>query len=688
MTLYQIIRRLETFSLTLPNVRTASDGDVYAGLNDNPELKYGVFFVTQNTHQELEDMDRYGLTLFYIDRLDDTLEDNRLQIQSIGKEVLSVILRDFCEEYNIDFPTVNYTPFTQKFKDETAGVYAQITLDVIKGICADDFSDIISIYQTKTVNLTENGQFIVTPDESYTALEKVIINVDVECESYEQGFEDGFESGVTNQKNKLTSIYIDENGQYNRTDGFSSVTVNVPQSGGGDYQQGYEDGMEAQKALLSSITITTNGDYSYENGYSAITVNVPQSGGGDYQQGYEDGVEYQKSLLSSATFNQNGDYTLVNGWSAITIDVSGYTQEDLDNAYNQGYIDGIEDCKKTYLAVSETEISLSSSAQSKTIDVFSNTLWNVVDSPQWCTITPISGINDGSISITVSANTDFSREGTIILRTSDLTKTVQITLKQAGSYVPSDYALEPLTFEIVSGNTFSISAISSSDFIQYSKNKGEWTTFVSNTTVPVNAGDIVQIRGNNLTENGMNHHLDFDGGGSNCTYNVYGNIMSLVHPTDFSGLTTFSGSFSYIFLNNKKVISAENLVLPATTLSNLCYHSMFQDCSLTKAPSILPATTLSYHCYDQMFTNCQSLTTAPELPATTLADSCYYSMFNNCKSLNYIKCLATDISATRCTFDWVDNVAASGTFVKAAGMNDWPTGYNGIPNNWTIIDAS
>lgn len=142
MTLYNVIRYLENFALALPNVRTASDGDVYAALNDNPTLEYGVFFITQNTHQEFEQMDRYGLTLFYIDRLDGTLEDNRLQIQSIGKETLSTIIRDFCDEYDIDLPTMLYTPFTQKFKDLTAGVYVTIDLEIYKDSCYDDFTEV------------------------------------------------------------------------------------------------------------------------------------------------------------------------------------------------------------------------------------------------------------------------------------------------------------------------------------------------------------------------------------------------------------------------------------------------------------------------------------------------------------------------------------------------------------------
>lgn len=73
--------------------------------------------------------------------------------------------------------------------------------------------------------------------------------------------------------------------------------------------------------------------------------------------------------------------------------------------------------------------------------------------------------------------------------------------------------------------------------------------------------------------------------------------------------------------------------LPATTLANYCYQSMFATCtSLTTAPA-LPATTLADSCYWSMFYNCANLTTAPALPATTLANYCYNSMFDGCKSL-------------------------------------------------------
>jgi hypothetical protein len=115
---------------------------------------------------------------------------------------------------------------------------------------------------------------------------------------------------------------------------------------------------------------------------------------------------------------------------------------------------------------------------------------------------------------------------------------------------------------------------------------------------------------------------------------------------------------------------------------------MFEGCtSLTTAPK-LPATKLAEYCYSGMFWNCKSLVIAPELPATTLADKCYFQMFSGCTSLNHIKMLATDISASHCLYRWVYNVASTGTFIKHPNMNSLSTGENGIPNGWSVQNAS
>lgn len=126
--------------------------------------------------------------------------------------------------------------------------------------------------------------------------------------------------------------------------------------------------------------------------------------------------------------------------------------------------------------------------------------------------------------------------------------------------------------------------------------------------------------------------------------------------------------------------------LPATTLASSCYLNMFLSCSnLTTAPAQLPATTLADNCYSNMFARCSKLISAPVLPAETLVKNCYWHMFEDCTNLNSVTMLATDIAATGCLTNWMEGVAATGTFIKAASMESLPTdSASGIPEGWTV----
>jgi len=360
-------------------------------------------------------------------------------------------------------------------------------------------------------------------------------------------------------------------------------------------------------------------------------------------------------------------------------------------------------------------------------------------------------------------------------------------------FVPSE---NYLTFDITSSGTIVWKASTTATTvatISYSINGGEWTNITSSTagtSFNVSDGDKVRFKGNNARySTSTSNYNTFSG--STASFNLEGNIMSLIDDTIFDYKTTLDTGYTFNSLfRNTNVNNAENLILPATALASYCYGNMFYNCtslttapelpattlayncyqsmfanctslttppklpaitltyscycdmfggctslttapelpattlaiycyqnmfihckSLTSAPELpattlasncygymfygctsltvapeLPATTLTEHCYDSMFRGCTNLTTAPELPATTLRQYCYSSMFYDCTSLNSITCLATDISATDCTTNWVKDVASSGTFIKADGMNDWTIGSNGIPTNWTVED--
>ena len=213
-----------------------------------------------------------------------------------------------------------------------------------------------------------------------------------------------------------------------------------------------------------------------------------------------------------------------------------------------------------------------------------------------------------------------------------------------------DYSQDYLTFVPLASTTFQCSKA-----VSYSLDDGAtWTNLPANTATPsVHIGDKILWKAQ-LTTPGTFHS-------SIGRFNVEGNAMSLIYGDNFVGQTSLGRATLHdLFTNETRLISAENLVLPATTLTASCYSNMFQSCT--------------------------ALTAAPVLPAPTLVSSCYLQMFENCTSLKSITCLATDISALYCTNNWVSGVAATGTFTKASSMTGWTTGTSGIPSGWSVQD--
>ena len=175
--------------------------------------------------------------------------------------------------------------------------------------------------------------------------------------------------------------------------------------------------------------------------------------------------------------------------------------------------------------------------------------------------------------------------------------------------------------------------------------------------------------------------------GNNVCYQMFQNCITLPELKGqlFGAGTVLTNScFLSMFRSCSSLKTVPQGFLPATTLAEYCYQNMFHSTSIVSAPA-LPATTLAKGCYQSMF-NGAPFVQSPVLAAETLVSNCYQEMFRNCKSLNKITCYATSISATDCLKDWVNTVAAEGTFVKAASASSWPTGNSGIPTGWTVED--
>lgn len=231
-----------------------------------------------------------------------------------------------------------------------------------------------------------------------------------------------------------------------------------------------------------------------------------------------------------------------------------------------------------------------------------------------------------------------------------------------------DYSQDYLTFESKTDNNtiyWKVGGQLQAKTISASTDNGNtWTAYAATTggtiIATLNAGDKILLKGENSAYSISSQQNSFSSSGQ---FEAYGNIMSLVSGDTFENVTEVAPFvFQGLFNGCSGLTSAENLILPATTLASSCYNIMFY--------------------------NCANLTTAPELPAATLTEYCYGGMFVGCTSLNYVKCLATDISANSCTIAWLHNVAANGTFVKDATMSSWTTGSDGIPSGWTVQNNS
>lgn len=251
------------------------------------------------------------------------------------------------------------------------------------------------------------------------------------------------------------------------------------------------------------------------------------------------------------------------------------------------------------------------------------------------------------------------------------------------------YEEQYFTVEAVSAGTFNISRPTG---LYYSLNGGAWTA--ATTSMNLSSGDKVRFKGD---EEDIVPSQMFTG--NTMDFKVYGNIMSLGYPDDFSvnSLIPESGYFDMMFLGSTGLIDASNLIMP-TGVTESCYSRMFAGCtSLVSGPS-LPATTLAQVCYHYMFSGCTSLTEGPVISGTgpkTQALSPCMNMFEGCTALTAVTFLypfnySTDAWQLYFGYWHVDTtLPASGVFYKAPGA-DWgqPGEYwgEGVPAGWTIVD--
>ena len=157
---------------------------------------------------------------------------------------------------------------------------------------------------------TNTGELLeVVKDGGYTFTENKIIygkgelfksikvNVPDLNGSYDEGYTQGKIDGANEQKGKLESINITENGTYTKEDGYNHIEVNVADLNG-SYDEGYEQGQTDAAANARVLNVTENGNYlsKFSDPVAPTLVTGRYADGTDF---------YNYATLSNQVYNTN-----------------------------------------------------------------------------------------------------------------------------------------------------------------------------------------------------------------------------------------------------------------------------------------------------------------------------------------------------------------------------------------------
>ena len=190
MNIVQLNNFIEKIVSCTETVKSFYTNSVYECWNAE-EVKYGSISFCITKTQMRERTMTYDAIIYYGDRL---LEDksNRNAIWSDATQVIQSIIgtvNSVDGEITISYP-YNLTLFEQKFADELAGAYAEISIEVEGvGECGDllyGYEDEEGVKLESVVKtFTINGEYDIIPSDGFDAISdvKVIVNVPIQSKS-------------------------------------------------------------------------------------------------------------------------------------------------------------------------------------------------------------------------------------------------------------------------------------------------------------------------------------------------------------------------------------------------------------------------------------------------------------------------------------------------------------------------
>ena len=131
-----------------------------------------------------------------------------------------------------------------------------IIIPTADGFLNTNTGELLEVVKDGGYTFTEN-KIIYGEGELYKTIN---VNVPDLNGSYDEGYAQGKIDGANEQKGKLESINITENGTYTKEDGYNHIEVNVPDLNG-SYDEGYTQGQADVAANARVLNVTENGNY-------------------------------------------------------------------------------------------------------------------------------------------------------------------------------------------------------------------------------------------------------------------------------------------------------------------------------------------------------------------------------------------------------------------------------------------
>ena len=325
--------------------------------------------------------------------------------------------------------------------------------------------------------------------------------------SYSEGATQWLVAKTTDKYLQIVTWGVDENNNYSgivcdmlyRVENGVLIDVTDPAPGTsvGSTSMSFESAGGTQK-----VTVTSNEEWTASSSQSWCSV-TPTSGS---NSGYlsvtcsKNDAENQRTATITVTGKESGKTTVIN----VTQSPKSNSVIGLDDYDSDKDLDG--GGTTTYsLSVSPTSMSMLAVGESKTSSVTSNDSWTVSSNQSWCTVSPTSGSNNGSIKVTTAKNTSTSSRTAVITvkGANSGSKTITVTqdaytlsVSQSSLQMSSDG--ESKTVSVTSNDSWTVTSNQSWCTVSPSSGSNNGTLTIKTTANSSNARTAtVTINGSN-----------------------------------------------------------------------------------------------------------------------------------------------------------------------------------------------